>query len=139
MPQLFTQWWVFWHRTAPEDFPELPSALASLSEEEQADYLSRKPLIRKVHKAAESIWDSDHRSTIEVMLLIYHMRPKERNSIQRPVPSTVSAHEFVNSNPTITEEQKTTMKFVIDNGTKWESSGEEVFLFSHNTPTQQHW
>ena len=139
MPQLFTQWWVFWHKTAPEDFPKLPSALASLRDREWDFYLSRKPLIQKVHEAAKTIWDSDHQSAIEAMLLIYHMRPKERNSIQCPVPSTASAHEFVNSNPTITEEQKTTMKFVIDNGTKWESSGEVVFLFSHNTPTQERW
>ena len=105
-----------------------------------AGYLSRGALDKKVEAAIQSIWNSHHRPVIEIMLRISHMRPKERDSIQHPVrvPSTASAHELMNSDHNITEDQETTVGLVIENGTKWDSKEEEVFLFSRNIPAPGH-
>ena len=133
VPQLFTQWWLYWHNADPLKFP-LPSVLGSSLSEQMVVFLSRGALDPEVDTATEFIWET-YQSSIEIMLLIYHMRPKDRNRIPHPLPSTTSAYEFMNSNPNITEADKEIVRFVIEYGTRLRSTGEEEFLFNHNTPT----
>jgi len=131
VPQLITRWWVFWHATASDLYPLLPRALASLNEQEKALYLSRGCLPPHVDQAIQTIWQSDeHRSIVELMLKIYNMRPKDRNSNQYLVPSAASAYAFMHSDRDITEDQKTMVRLVIRHGTRREMSGEETFLFN---------
>jgi len=132
VPQLFTQWWVFWHKSEASSFPKLPSALASLSEDEMAGYASQGALADNVDTAIQSIWDSDYQPVIETMLSVYHMRQQVQKPNQHPEPSMASAHEFMNSNHDFTEDQKATIEPIIENGKKWRSTGEEVFLFGRN-------
>ena len=134
VPQLFTpgQWWVFWHTTASDRFPILPPALASLSDQEKAGYASRGCLLPNIETAAQSIWESKYRAVVELMLKIYHMRPKDRNSIQHAAPSAASTYEFMESDQDITEEQETIMRLVVEKGTRLSTSGEEVFLFERD-------
>jgi hypothetical protein len=86
VPYLFTQWWLIWNARLPDIYP-LPKAFDTLSETDIADFLSRRALADGIDKAAELLWNSSLRQTIELMLFLYHKRPKGRNDLQHPIPS----------------------------------------------------
>ena len=132
VPYLFTQWWLIWNARFPDIYP-LPKAFDTLSETDIADFLSRRALADGIDEAAELLWNSSLRQTIELMLFLYHKRPKGRNDLQHPIPSAAFAHSFVTSVASysrLSKKQKRAAQSIIDNGRKRNGS----FLFTRSTP-----
>ena len=119
-----------WNRESPEQYP-LPAALPSFSEEPKDGYCQAR-LPTNINEAAENLWNSQQ-SVIELMLKLYHMRPKGGNEIQHPAPLSMSAFEFIQSNSNITEQEKPTARLVVETATRWDSSG-EILLFTQTCP-----
>jgi hypothetical protein len=110
----------------------LPTALSLLTEREKADLLSRPELPLGISQAAEALWNSEYQSLIDLMLVFFHVRPKARNSIQHPRPSTAFVHSYVDSKYVLAPEHDVLLRSIIDEGQRHEG-GEWVPLFDHNT------
>jgi len=132
VPYLFTNWWLSWNARFPDTYP-LPKAFDTFSETDIADFLSRRALTDEINEAAELLWNSSLRPTIELMLFLYHKRPKGRNELQHPIPPAAFAHSFVTSvdgYSRLSKKQKRAAQSIIDNGRKRDGS----FLFTQSTP-----
>ena len=67
------------------------------------------------------LWESSLKPVIELMLTLYHKRPKGRNILQHPTPSAAFAHAYFNSIASyfnLSEKQKHKAQATIDNGRK---------------------
>lgn len=132
VPHIFSQWWIYWNAALPDHFPTLPAGLNLLTEQEKADLLSRPELPLSISDAADTLWNSEYRSLIELMLKLFHIRPNAQNSIQHPRPSAAFAHSHIDSNFGLVPEQDVLVRSIIDEGRRYEG-GEWVPLFDHNT------
>ena len=116
-----------WVRAHPSE--ALPLAFKSFSEEDISNYQSRGPLTPEINDAAEVLWYSSHQDIIHLMLICYHKRPRTRNNMQHPVPSTAFALSFLDSDLGLSEAQKLSARSIINCGKK----GDGALLFDHNT------
>jgi hypothetical protein len=129
VPHLFTVWWIQWNRENPVAYP-LPAAFRPISDSEHQYYEMILTLPDEVNRAAETLWDSKYQPLLILMLTMHLSRPKHRNAVQHPTPTTDFAKTFVRSFAQLAPRGAEIALRVVELGHKM-LDGRSEFLFDH--------
>jgi hypothetical protein len=106
-----------------------------MSDSERQYYELIPPLPDKVSHAAEVLWESKYQPLLVLMLNMHLSRPKHRNAVQHPTPTTDFAKTFVRSFARLAPRGVRVALNIVELGWRkmQDRDGQFEFLFDHGS------